>query len=71
LFQTLSRGIFFFSSRRKEKKTKKKKTIEKKRNVEKGRSFPSSFRSTFSFFALASALPLLPFPHVVVKIKKI
>jgi hypothetical protein len=33
-----------------------KKTIEKKKNVEKGRSFPSSSRSTLSLLAPASAL---------------
>jgi preprotein translocase subunit YajC len=47
LFQTLSLGIFFFSNRRRKKKQKKK-TIEKKKNVEKGRSFPLSSRFAFS-----------------------
>jgi len=50
LFQTLSPNIFFFSSKRKEKKT-----IKKKRNVEKGRSFPSSSHFTLSIFAFICA----------------
>jgi len=57
VFQVFSLGIFFFSSKRKEKKHKGKKTIEKKKYVEKGRSLPSSFCSTFSFLALAFSLP--------------
>jgi len=39
LFQTLSLGIFFFSTRRKEKQTKKKKTIEKKKMHRKEGAF--------------------------------
>jgi flagellar biosynthesis protein FlhB len=56
LFQTLSPNIFFFSNKRKEKKT-----IEKKRNVEKGGSFPSSSHFTISFLAFIFALSLLSF----------
>jgi hypothetical protein len=56
LFQTLSLNIFLFSSKRKTKKT-----IEKKRNVEKRGSFPSSSHSTLSFLAFIFALSLLPF----------
>jgi len=59
LFQMFSPSIFFFSSKRKEKN--KKETIEKKRNAEKGESFPSSSHSTLSFLAPASTFPLLPF----------
>ncbi len=59
LFQMLFLGIFFFS-KKKRKGKKKNNTIEKKRNAEKGRSFPSSSHSTFSLLALISALPLLP-----------
>jgi hypothetical protein len=57
LFQVFSLGIFFFSSKRKEKKHKEKKTIEKKKYVEKGRSLLSNFYSTFSFLAPTFALP--------------
>jgi hypothetical protein len=42
-------------------KQKKKKTIEKKKNVEKGGSFPFNSRFSFSLLACTSALPLLPF----------
>jgi len=49
-------GILFFSSIIKEKKT-----IEKKKNVKKGRSLPSNSHSALSLLALASALPLLHF----------
>jgi hypothetical protein len=54
LFQTLSPGIFFFSSGKKEKKEKKNHREEI--NAEKGKSFPSIFRS-----ALSLRLLLLPF----------
>jgi hypothetical protein len=57
LFQTLSRSIFFFSS----KKKKQKKTIEKKKIVEKGRSLPSSSRSTLSLLAPTFPLLFMPF----------
>jgi hypothetical protein len=50
-----SPSIFLFSSRKKEKKTKKKK------NAEKGRSFPLSSHSTLSLLAPTFALLLLPF----------
>jgi len=56
LFPTLSPSTFFFSSRKKEKKT-----IEKKKNVEKGRSFPLSSYSALSLCAFVFALLLLPF----------
>jgi hypothetical protein len=36
-------GVFFFSSRRKEKKHKEKKNHREKKNVEKGRSLPFFF----------------------------
>jgi hypothetical protein len=49
------------SSFQTEKRKGKKKTIEKKRNEEKGRSFPSSSHSALSFLAPAFALPLVPF----------
>jgi hypothetical protein len=45
---------------KKPKQNKLKKTIEKKRNAEKGESFPLSSRSTLSLLAPASTLPLLP-----------
>jgi hypothetical protein len=61
LFQTLSPDIFFFSTRKKQNKTKKEKTIEKKRNAKKGENFPSSSRSALSLLAPAFTLPLLPF----------
>jgi hypothetical protein len=56
-----SLGIFFFSSKRKEMKTKEKKTIKKKKNAKKGVSFPLSSHYALSLLAPASALLLLPF----------
>jgi Na+(H+)/acetate symporter ActP len=55
LFQKFFPGIFFFSRK------KNKKTIEKKRNVEKGGSFPSSSHFAFSILTFTFALALLPF----------
>ncbi len=45
----------------KRKKTQRKKNHREEKNAEKGRSFPSSSRSTFSLLALAFAFLLLPF----------
>jgi hypothetical protein len=58
LFQTFSPRIFFFSSR---KKNKEKKNHREKRNVEKGRSLPSSSCYAFSFLAPISTLLFFPF----------
>jgi type III secretory pathway component EscR len=52
----LSLGIFFFSSKRKEKKT-----IEKKKNAEKRGSFPPSSYFALSLLAPTFAFSLLPF----------
>jgi hypothetical protein len=51
-----SPGIFFFSSRRKEKKNHKK-----EKNVEKGWNFLSSSHFALSLLAPVFALPILPF----------
>jgi len=56
-----SLGIFFFSCKIKQNKSKKKKTMEEKRNAEKGGFFPSSSHFAFSVLAPTSTLPLLPF----------
>jgi hypothetical protein len=50
-----SPSIFFFSNRRKQKKT-----IEKQ-NAEKEGTFPSSSHFALSYLALAFALPFFPF----------
>jgi hypothetical protein len=52
---------FLLSSFSSQAKTKKKKTIEKKRNTEKGRSFPSNSFSALSILGPAFALSFLPF----------
>jgi hypothetical protein len=51
---------FFLASFSSQEK-KNKKTIEKKRNVEKGGSFPSSSHFAFSILTFTFALALLPF----------
>ncbi len=56
LFQTLSPSIFFFSSRRKEKRNHRE-----EKNAEKGKSFRSSSCSTLSLLVPTFAFPLLPF----------
>jgi hypothetical protein len=38
-------GVFFFQTKKKKKKHRGKKTIEKKKNVKKGRSLPFFFSS--------------------------
>jgi hypothetical protein len=59
LFQVFSPNIFFFSSRRKEKKHKGKKTVEKKIYAKKGRSLPLGSHFALSLLAPASTLLLL------------
>ncbi len=58
LFQKLYPNIFFFSSRKKERKTKKK-NIEKEKNAKKGRSLLSSSRFALSLLAPAFGLLLV------------
>jgi hypothetical protein len=56
-----SLGIFFFSNKRKEKKTQRKKNHREEKICGEGKNLPSSSHSTLSLLAHVSTLPLLHF----------